>query len=108
MTSLAIIERKVDTLIMQIEIAKVVHRYAHLGRAKNQKILRKIHSRVFELVECLHSIDTEIEGHGVTKFKIRIDAHISDLKAYMRSLDITPRYKHPLHKQSESVQTSLP
>jgi hypothetical protein len=26
----------------------------------------------------------------------------------MRSLDITPRYKHPLHKQSESVQTSLP
>lgn len=89
---------------MQIEIAKIVHRYAHLSRAKKQKLLGKIHSHTLKLVECLHSIDTELGDSEPAKFHRRIDAHVFDLIAYLRVLDVVPKYKHPSLTQSESTK----
>jgi len=107
MKSFAVTEREIDTIIMQIEVAKIVDRYAHLKKVKKQKLHQKLNDLVFKLIECLRSVDTEFGDSEPTQFHRRIDNHIRDLKMYLRSVDVAPRYKHPLSKQSESVKTSL-
>ena len=107
MTTFAITERKIDSLIMQIEICKIALRYAHLTIAKKRKVQRNLDLRVFQLINCLRVIDSEAGDNQITKFHTRIENHIADFKTFMRGVDIMPKYKHPLHKQSETVKTSL-